>query len=144
MFSIEIEIDRPEQTVFDYLAQVENTPDWYSAIEQVDKRTPRSVSIGARYRFLRRLPTGPAINEVEVTEFVPNSVLTLASRSGPRRSLTYRLSPLGKSTQLRLEGEISGDGLCRGFALLAPLAPQLFGRGMRANLATRKRLLEMA
>jgi hypothetical protein len=45
---------------------------------------------------------------------------------------------------LRLEGEISGEGLGRGFALLAPLAPRLFERGMRANLASLKQLLELA
>jgi hypothetical protein len=90
-------------------------------------------------------PTGPAINDVEVTEFVPNSVFTLASRSGPTPfTYRYRLSPQGKNTQLRLEGEISGEGLGRGFALVAPFAERLFERGMRANLATLKQILELS
>lgn len=145
MFTIEINIDRPPHVVFGYLAQVENAPKWYSAVEKADKLTSSPVSAGTRYRFLRRLPTGPAINDVEVIEFVPNSILTLASRSGPTPfTYRYRLSPLDKKTHLRLDGNISSEGLGRGFALLAPLAQRLFKRGMRANLTTLKRLLELA
>ena len=143
MFTIEIEIERPPEVVFGYLAQVENTPKWYSAVEKADKLTSAPVSTGACYRLFRRLPTGPAINDIEVTEFVPNSVFTLASRSGPTPfTYRFRLSPQGKNTQLRLVGEISGEGLGRGFAFLAPLAPRLFEHGMRSNLAMLKQLLE--
>jgi uncharacterized protein YndB with AHSA1/START domain len=145
MFTIEIEIGRPPAVVFDYLAQVENTTKWYSAVERADKLTTAPVSTGSCYRLLRQLPTGPAINDVEVTEFVPNSVFTIASRSGPTPfTYRYRLSPQGKNTQLRLDGEISGEGLGRGFGLVAPFAERLFGRGMRANLATLKQLLELS
>ena len=143
MFTIEIDIERPLDIVFGYLAQVENTPQWYSAVEHADKTTPGPISVGARYRFLRRLPSGTEVNDVEVTEFVPDSLMTLASSSGPT-PFTYRysLSPHGKVTRLRLEGEISGDGLSHGLALLAPFAQRFFERGMRANLATLKRRLE--
>ena len=143
MFTIEIDIDRPPQVVFDYLADFENIPTWYSAVERVDKLTPGSVAAGARYRMRRSLPSGPAVNDVEVTEFVANSAITLASQSGPTPfTYRYRLSPAGQKTRLRLDGEISGAGLGGVFALLAPLAPRLFERGMRANLATLKRVLE--
>ena len=144
-FTIEIDIDRPSEVVFGYLAQVENTPKWYSAVEEAEKLTSAPVSTGTRYRLLRQLPTGPAVNDVEVTEFTPNSVFTIASRSGPTPfTYRYRLSPQGKNTHLRLEGEISGEGLGRGFALVAPFAERLFERGMRANLATLKQLLELS
>lgn len=144
MFKIEIEIDRPPEVVFDYLAQVENTPKWYSAVEKADKLTSAPVSAGTCYRFLRQLPTGPAINDVEVTEFVPNSVFTLASRSGPTPfTYRYRVSSQSKNTYLRLEGEICSEGLGGGFALVAPFAERLFERGMRANLAKLKQLLEL-
>ena len=38
-FTIEIDIDRPSEVVFGYLAQVENTPKWYSAVEEAEKLT---------------------------------------------------------------------------------------------------------
>ena len=145
MFTIEIEIARPPEALFGYLAQVENTPNWYSAVERADKLTSAPVSTGARFRMSRRLPTGPAVDDVEVTEFVPNRVFTLASLSGPTPfTYRYRLSPKGKNTLLRLEGEISGEGLGGGFALLAPIAPLIFERGMRANLAALKEILELS
>lgn len=143
MVTVEIDIERPLDIVFGYLTQVENAPQWYSAVEHADKTTPGPISIGARYRFLRRLPSGTAANDVEVTEFVPDSPMTLASLSGPTPS-TYRysLSPHGKNTRLHLEGKISGDSLSPRLAVLAPFAQRFFERGMRANLATLKRRLE--
>jgi hypothetical protein len=51
--------------VLGYLAQVENTPKWYSAVEKADKLTSAPVSLP---ELERQLPTGSAINEVEVTE----------------------------------------------------------------------------
>ena len=92
------------------------------------------------------MPGGRAVNEVEVTELVPNEVFTLASRSGPTPfTYRYRLAPLaGGGTRLRLEGEISGEGLGGALSLLAPLGPSLFARGMRTNLRTFKALIEAA
>ena len=91
------------------------------------------------------MPGGRAVNEVEVTELVPNEVFTLASRSGPTPfTYRYRLAPLAGGTRLRLEGEISGESLGGALSLLAPLAPSLFARGMRTNLRTFKALLEAA
>lgn len=145
MFTIEIDIDRSPEVVFGYLAQVADMPNWYSAVEKADKLTSAPVSTGSRFRMSRRLPAGPAVNDVEVTEFVPNSVFTLASLSGPTPfTYRFRLSPQGENTHLHLEGKISGEGLGRGFSLVAPFAERLFESGMRANLATLKQLLELS
>ena len=143
MFVIDTQIDRDPAAVFAWLARVGDTPRWYSAVERVEPLTAGPVAAGSRFRFYRQLPGGQAINEVEITDYVPSSLFTVASLSGPT-PFTYRysLSPHGAGTMLRLEGEISGAGLSGPAALLAPLAPALFERGMRTNLEAFKRLVE--
>ncbi len=146
MFTIDTDIARPPDVVFARLAAVEETPRWYSAVESAEPLTPAPLGVGSRFRMVRELPGGRAENEVEVTEFVPDQALTLQSRSGPT-PFTYRytLSPLaGGGTRLHLDGEISGAGLGGVAGLLAPLAPSLFARGMRTNLAAFKALVEAA
>jgi uncharacterized protein YndB with AHSA1/START domain len=144
MFVIEIDINRAPELVFGRLARAEDTPRWYSAVQRVDQVANSPPGLGARYRFTRELPSGPTVNEVEVTEYQQPTVYTLKSRSGPT-PFTYRyvLAPnAAGGTRLRLEGEISGEGIGGPLALLAPLASKLFERGMRTNLASFKRLVE--
>jgi hypothetical protein len=143
MFVIETDIDKDPATVFSRLARVEDTPQWYSAVQRVELIAGPASGLGAHYRFTRQLPSGRAVNEVEITEFVQTSIVTLQSRSGPT-PFTYRyvLQPKQAATRLRLEGEISGEGLGGPLALLGPLASTLFERGMRTNIATFKRLVE--
>ena len=144
MFVIAIEINKGPEFVFARLARAEDTPRWYSAVQRVDQVAGSPSGMGARYRFKRELPSGPAVNEVEATEYEPPRVYTLKSRSGPT-PFTYRylLAPNASGgTRLRLEGEISGEGIGGPLSLLAPLASKLFERGMRTNLARFKRLVE--
>jgi uncharacterized protein YndB with AHSA1/START domain len=144
MFVIEIDIDKDPEIVFARLAEVEDTPQWYSAVQRVDPVAISPSGHGSRYRFMRQLPSGQAINEVEITEYVRPTVFTLQSRSGPT-PFTYRylLAPNQRGgTTLKLEGEISGEGLGGPLSLLAPLASSLFERGMRTNIATFKQLVE--
>ena len=144
MFVIETAVDRTPEVVFSRLARVEDTPQWYSAVQRVEHVAGTPSGLGSRYRFTRQLPSGPAINEVEITEYDLPMIFTLRSRSGPT-PFTYRylLAPNGQGgTRLRLEGEISGEGLGGALSLLAPLASTFFERGMRTNIETFKRLVE--
>jgi uncharacterized protein YndB with AHSA1/START domain len=144
MFVIETDIDKDAATVFGRLTRIEETPQWYSAVQSVEPIAGSPSGLGARYRFTRQLPSGQAVNEVEITEFEPSVVVTLQSRSGPTPfTYRYELQPNQRGgTRLRLEGEISGEGLSGPIALLGALASTLFERGMRTNIATFKRLVE--
>ena len=145
MFEISIEIDRPADTVFRYLADIESASDWYSAVQSVDKISPEPVGRGATYKFKRQIGGKTLDNVVEVTEFEDGALLTLSSITGPT-PFTYRygLVKAGNKTHLHLEGSISGKGLPQPMAALAPLASSFFERGMRANLLSLKRIVETA
>jgi uncharacterized protein YndB with AHSA1/START domain len=143
-FHIELRIARDPSDVFAYLADSTNTPKWYEAVDRAEPLDAGVVDVGKRYRFERHLPGGPAVNTVEVAEFVPGRAVTLASVDGPTPfRYRYTIGSDGEAgTLLRLDGEIRGDGLRGPVAALAPLAPALFARGMRVNLERLKGILE--
>lgn len=142
-FSIDMPIRRPTDVVFAFLADSRNTPRWYQAVREADLVTPGPIGVGTRYRFVRDLPGGRAVNLVEVVELEPDAVVTLASVDGPTPfRYRYTLAPTDGRTDLRLDGEISGEGIEGPAALFAPFASRLFARGMRSNLAELARLLE--
>jgi len=142
-FSIDMPIRRPTEVVFAFLADGRNTPRWYQAVREAEAVTPGPIGVGTRYRFVRELPWGRADNLVEVVEHEPDAVVTLASVDGPTPfRYRYTLAPTSEGTQVRLEGDITGEGVEGPAALLAPFASQLFARGMRRNLDELGRMLE--
>ncbi len=142
-FVLNLDIARSVQDVFSFLADSENTPVWYVAVQSVRKLTPGPVSPGTVYEIVRHLPQGRVENEVEVSELETNARVTLRSLSGPTPfTYRYRLQPAGAGTRLTLEAEISGEGLVGPAALIAPLAGAFFKRGMAVNLQALKRHLE--
>ncbi len=143
MFTIEMTIARPVREVFAKLARVENAPLWYSAVTSVHRLDNGPVGTGARFLFRRKLGSGEAVNDVEVTAFEPDRMLELSSVSGPTPFVyRYELEPSAQGARLRLGGTISGEGLAGPMAFLKPLAEKFFQRGMIDNLETLKRLIE--
>ena len=143
MFEISIQINRPSRTVFDYLADIESAPEWYSAVQRVTKLSPGSVGRGTRYSFTRELGGRQLDNTVEVSEFEEGAVLKMTSVAGPTPfKYRYRVEAVGANTLLHLEGDISGDGLPKLLSALAPSASHFFKQGMKANLQSLKTILE--
>ena len=143
MFIVTTQIARSPAVVFARLVQIEEAPLWYSAVKTVQRKDTAPVGQGTRARFRRQIGGAMVENEVEVSEFKPNEVFTVSSVSGPTPfQYRYRLAPIGGGTILGLEGEISGDGLGGLLGMFKPLAETFFKRGMSANLAAFKRLVE--
>jgi len=141
-FELSLDVAAPPATVFDFVADFTTMPQWYSAVQRVD-RTEGTSGLGTRYAVHRQLPGGPARNEVEITTYVSGREVTFTSQSGPTPFVyRYLVEPDGDTTRLTLEGTISGAGLSGPAALLGPLAEGLFKRGMRDNLGALKQILE--
>ncbi len=139
----DIDIDAPQETVFDYIADGSRTPEWYEAVQTASKTTEGPTAEGTRYTFLRALPQGEVVNDVEVSEFREPSVVAFTSRSGPTPFVyRYRVEPSGAGSRVILEGSITGEGLRGPAAFLAPLAGKFFKRGMAENLKALKARLE--
>ncbi len=142
-FTIDIDVDAPQEAVFSYIADGSRTPEWYEAVQTASKTTEGPTGEGTRYTFTRVLPQGEVVNEVEVSEFRKPNLVTFTSKSGPTPFVyRYRIEPTGAGSRVTLEGSITGEGLRGPAAVLAPLAGKFFKRGMAQNLKTLKARLE--
>jgi uncharacterized protein YndB with AHSA1/START domain len=143
-FELTLDIDVPPSRVFAFVSDFSTMPQWYSAVENV-QRVSGTGALGTRYSIRRQLLGAPARNDVEKTNHVENRQVTFTSISGPTPFVyRYSVEASRKGTRLSLEGTISGAGLSGPAALLGPLAEGLFKQGMRDNLQTLKRILERA
>jgi uncharacterized protein YndB with AHSA1/START domain len=144
-FHLAIGIRRPPADVFAFIAEPQNMPRWYEAVQEVTKTTANPTGAGSRYEIVRSLPSGPAFNDVEVVEYTLNHQVTIESREGPTPfRYRYRVEPSQEGTTLTLDGSISSAGLPGPAAHLGQLATQLFKHGMKQNLHQLKQILEGA
>jgi uncharacterized membrane protein len=142
-FQISLDIHRPSSDVFAFVADFQNMPTWYDAVERVTATTAASAGKGTRFHMVRALPGGRAYNDVEVTSYQPNEEITFASINGPTPfRYHYRLEPIAGGTRLILEGQISAEGLTGPAAHLGGLAERLFEHGMKTNLRALRRIIE--
>jgi uncharacterized protein YndB with AHSA1/START domain len=126
-FSTNVTIDRPVAEVFAYVAAPRNLPAWNSAVESV-------VPAGRHhYVMRRRLPGGPATNDLAVTALDPPALFEIRTTSGPTPFVyRYRFEPAGGGTLVTLDAQVELPGLLA----------RLLRRGVDANLATLRAILE--
>ena len=127
-FHTTVDISRPPDEVFAFVAEPHNMPLWYDAVDHVARTTNGPSGPGARYDVTRSLPGGQVHNDVELTDH--------------QFRYRYALEPTSQGTRLTLDGSISSAGLPGPMGHLDELATQLFKRGMRDNLNQLKRIIE--
>lgn len=129
-FTTNITIARPIDAVFARLADPAGFPAWNSAVERVEARGDGS------YVMHRRLPSGPAVNELEVIERHPPTAFAVRTTSGPTPfAYRYALEPTDGGTLVTLQAEADVPGP-------AVLVKHAVKRGVDANLATLKGILQ--
>jgi uncharacterized protein YndB with AHSA1/START domain len=142
-FDTSVSIERPIEEVFAYVSDPLNFPRWNSAVEAVRKTSAGDdAGVGSTYVMERTLPTGRAVNGLEIVAHEPPTAFAIRTASGPTPFLyRFRFAPNDRATVIRLQGEAElghvGD-------LLAPLARRALQRGVDDNLATLKAILEQA
>ena len=136
-FETTVEIARPREEVFAYVADPARLADWNSAVERV---TPLAGSArGGRHLMERRLPSGPAVNEL-LLEPRPPGELVMRTLSGPTPFVyRYTFTSVGTATRITLHADVELTGVA---ALAGPLAAQAVKRGVDANFRTLRGLLE--
>jgi uncharacterized protein YndB with AHSA1/START domain len=139
-FTNTITIERPPTTVFAYLANLENLPQWNYALAETRQLTPGPPSVGTRYRQIRTIPVH-AEESLEITEFVPHQKLTVSGTlSSLPAVLTYTLHVLDGGTILTNTVDLQPSGPLK---LLAPIAAGRIKSAVAANLAVLKQVLEL-
>jgi hypothetical protein len=88
----------------------------------------------------RELPTGPAINQLEVIASKPPREFTIRTTSGPTPFLyRYRFAAHNGETVVQLDAQVELDGVA---TRLPQLARRGVKKGVNDNLATLKVVLE--
>jgi uncharacterized protein YndB with AHSA1/START domain len=138
-FTNSVEIERPVEDVFRYLADFENIPRWNYAIQETTKVSHGPVGVGTTYRQTRTVPSRSE-EEFEVTVFEPDTRLAIRGALGPFASeLEYRLEPVGGRTHLTNEVELKPRGLV---GLAGQLAGSRIKGAVARNLGELKSILE--
>lgn len=140
VFQTGIGIRRPAEEVFAYVSDPRNLPAWNSAVRAVRPTSPATNGVGSTFSIERELPSGPAINQLEVIASLPPREFTIRTTVGPTPFLyRYQFAAQNGETVVQLDARVELDGV-------ATRLPQLTRRAVKTgvddNLATLKGILE--
>jgi uncharacterized protein YndB with AHSA1/START domain len=141
-FETSVRIRRPIEEVFSYVADPLTFPRWNSAVEAVRKTSAAENGVASTYSIERALPSGHAVNELEVVASQRPREFAIRTTAGPTPFLyRYRFSAEEEETVVSLDAEVELPGAA---SLLPPIARRLVKNGVDANFATLKQILETA
>lgn len=134
-----VDVGRPAEEVFAYLADFENVPEWNYAIESTTKLSGGPVGVGTAYRQVRTIPSRSE-ERFEVTAFEPDRRLAIKGTLGPFASeLDYRIEPTATGTRVTNEVDLKPKGI---LGVVGRLASSRIKDAVARNLGELKRLLE--
>jgi len=138
-FDTAIRIKRPVEQVFDYVSDPGNFPRWNSAVQAMTATSGKGER-GSTYLMQRDLPAGRASNDLEVIERERPTRFTIRTTSGPTPFLyRYRFDTEADATLVELAADVELSGLA---GALGPVTSRVVKRGVDANFATLKQILE--
>ena len=111
---ITITIDRPIESVFDFLADGENDKRFSKRIIEISKTTDGPVGVGTRYVSKAKDMGLTAEHEFEITAFErPTSIRWRELSKGPVTVCEggYELRGVGAGTELTFSGDLEGHGI---------------------------------
>jgi uncharacterized protein YndB with AHSA1/START domain len=82
-FETDVHIDRPIEEVFAYVSDPLTFPRWNSAIQAVRRTSAAEPGVHSTYLMERELPTGRAVNELEVVESERPHEFAIRATAGP-------------------------------------------------------------
>jgi uncharacterized protein YndB with AHSA1/START domain len=139
-FETNVRVDRQVEEVFAYVSEPLNFPRWNSAVGSMRKTSAGEEGLGSRYVMERQLPTGNAINELDVVASEPPREFAIRATTGPTPFLyRYRFAAANGETIVHLDAEVELPGPA---GLLRQLARRAVKNGVDQNLATLKQILE--
>jgi uncharacterized protein YndB with AHSA1/START domain len=110
-FEADVRIDRRIEDVFAYVSDPLNFPRWNSAVEAVRKTSAGQNGVASTYSMERELPSGRAVNELEVVASERPREFAIRTTAGPTPFLyRYRFSAEDGDTVMRLEAEVELPG----------------------------------
>ena len=136
-----VEVGRPVDAVFAYVADPENSKEWSATIVDIRQDTPGPIhgvgdQFGVTQKFLGRRMQVPQ----EVVAFEPGRSYTLRTSEGPvEMTASWVCEPLTEGT--RVTATFDGNAGTF-FSLVGPILERAVRRQVRSDLETLKDLLE--
>ena len=135
----EVEINRPIEEVFAFLADHENDTKWRSGLVEW-KRTSEGTGVGSTSTAVLQFMGHRVEISMEVTEYVENIRIGFKTTSGPMpMEGLYSLEPAEGGTKLALAVQGEASGL---FKLAEPLFAGIVKSQIETDFKTLKDLLE--
>ncbi|MFD5622261.1 SRPBCC family protein [Streptomyces yangpuensis] len=138
-FEASIEIDRPVEQVFDYLADGRNDPDFSPRVQQITKTPDGPTALGTVFRSTVKDAGMKTAREFRITGFDPPYLIrwTEQSRNLVTAQGGYDLASLpGGRTRVRIFNTLEGHGLGKLLVGIAASAARKdapdFGRRIKA------------
>lgn len=138
---IEIDIDRPSDEVFAYLADPENNPSWQDGMQSAVVTSDGPLAVGSTYEQIATFMGKDVISAFVVTGFQPGRSISIETTASTFPiQVTRAVRPNGEGGSL-VRAVIEGQptGLMR---LFAPLLDRFVARTVRADYANLKRMME--
>lgn len=141
VITLETTVDASPAQAFAVLSDWRNNIRWEQELLEYAPLTPEPLSVGSRFRWLRRVARRHTAGEVVVTEYRPPRLLVTEILEGPFHFRTLiRLEPVGRtSTRLHAQLTVHPTGPLR---LLTPVLTRTISRQATANLAALRTLIE--
>lgn len=97
-FTASIDINRPRDDVFDFIADFEHMPTWNYFVTRVDKLTPGPIDVGTRFHQVRRTDE----QDYEITHLEPGRLVEIATtpQSTPALTMRFELRSIDGATRL--------------------------------------------
>ncbi len=97
---VTIHINRPVEQVFGFLADAKNLRTWQSNLVENEQLTKGPMSVGTRFREVRRM--GPRQSEIqlEITDFERNIRFATKTFTQPQVTVAYTFEPENGGTKL--------------------------------------------
>jgi uncharacterized protein YndB with AHSA1/START domain len=141
-FETEVRINRQIEAVFAHVSDPLNFPRWNSAVQAVRKTSGGQNGVASMYSMERDLPSGHAVNKLEVVASEPPREFAIRTTAGPTPFLyRYQFSTENAETVVKLDAEVELPGAA---AFPPHLARRLVKKGVNDNFATLKQVLEAA
>jgi len=97
---VTIHINRPVEQVFGFLVDAKNLRTWQSNLIENEQLTKEPMSVGTRFREVRRMGPRQSEIQIEITDFEPNKRFATKTLSQPQVTVTYTFEPEDGGTRL--------------------------------------------
>jgi carbon monoxide dehydrogenase subunit G len=105
-YELDIEISRPPEEVWAYLADPTHLPAWQQDVEDVRDAPGGALSVGGTFTEVRSFLGKRAESTLEVTAAEPGREFSLRSIAGPVQvTIRHVLEPAGDGTLVSVEAE---------------------------------------